>query len=79
MNISVREYVEREGLEQVSDAGALEPLIKKIIDANPKQAEDLKGGKTKLMGFFVGQVMKETSGQANPQQVNSIISSLLGL
>ena len=79
MNISAREYVEREGLEQVSDAGALEPLIKKIIDANPKQAEDLKGGKTKLMGFFVGQVMKETSGQANPQQVNSIISSLLGL
>ena len=79
MNISVKEYVEREGLEQVSDAGALEPLIKKIIDANPKQADDLKGGKTKLMGFFVGQVMKETSGQANPQQVNSIICSLLNL
>ena len=79
LDIPVEKYVAREGLEQVSDAGALEPLIQGIIDANPKQADDLKAGKGKLMGFFVGQVMKETSGQANPQQVNTIIRSLLDL
>ena len=79
LDVPVETYVAREGLEQVSDAGALEPLIQGIIDANPKQADDLKAGKGKLMGFFVGQVMKETSGQANPQQVNTIIRSLLDL
>ena len=79
LDLPVETYVAREGLEQVSDAGALEPLIQGIIDANPKQADDLKAGKGKLMGFFVGQVMKETSGQANPQQVNTIIRSLLDL
>ena len=79
LDVSVKDYVSREGLEQVSDVGALEPLIQRIIDANPKQADDLKAGKGKLMGFFVGQVMKETSGQANPQQVNTIIRSLLDL
>jgi aspartyl-tRNA(Asn)/glutamyl-tRNA(Gln) amidotransferase subunit B len=76
---SPRAYVETKGLKQVSDAGALEPLIQTLIDANPKQANDLREGKDKLMGFFVGQVMKETSGQANPQQVNRILRHLLGL
>jgi aspartyl-tRNA(Asn)/glutamyl-tRNA(Gln) amidotransferase subunit B len=79
LDVSVKDYVSREGLEQVSDVDALGPLIQRIIDANPKQADDLKAGKGKLMGFFVGQVMKETSGQANPQQVNTIIRSLLDL
>ena len=79
LEVSVEDYVASEGLEQVSDIDALEPLIQGIIDANPKQADDLKAGKGKLMGFFVGQVMKETSGQANPQQVNTIIRSLLDL
>jgi aspartyl-tRNA(Asn)/glutamyl-tRNA(Gln) amidotransferase subunit B len=76
---SPRAYVEEKGLKQVSDAGALEPLIQTLIDANPKQANDLREGKDKLMGFFVGQVMKQTSGQANPQQVNRILRNLLGL
>lgn len=76
---SPRTYVETKGLKQVSDAGALEPLIQTLIDANPKQANDLREGKDKLMGFFVGHVMKQTSGQANPQQVNRILRNLLGL
>lgn len=76
---SPRAYVEAKGLRQVSDASALEPLIQGLIEANPKQASELREGKDKLMGFFVGQVMKETSGQANPQQVNTIIRKLLGL
>ncbi|MCB1644118.1 MAG: Asp-tRNA(Asn)/Glu-tRNA(Gln) amidotransferase subunit GatB [Pseudomonadales bacterium] len=72
-------YIEAEGLVQVSDSGSLEPVIDAIIAANPKQVEQLREGKGKLMGFFVGQVMKETGGKANPQQVNDLISKKLGL
>jgi aspartyl-tRNA(Asn)/glutamyl-tRNA(Gln) amidotransferase subunit B len=67
------------GMEQVSDAGAIEAIARKIIAANPKQAEDLKGGKLGLMGFFVGAVMKETKGSANPALVNAAVKSILGL
>jgi len=67
------------GMEQVSDAGAIEAIVRKIIAANPKQAEDLKGGKLGLMGFFVGAVMKETKGSANPALVNAAVKSVLGL
>jgi aspartyl-tRNA(Asn)/glutamyl-tRNA(Gln) amidotransferase subunit B len=70
---SVDEYIEAQGLEQVSDAGALEPVIEGIIADNPKQVKQYKAGKTRILGFFVGQVMKETGGKANPQQVNEII------
>ncbi len=76
---SPREIVRELGMEQVSDASALEPVVKKILDANPKQAEQLRAGKTGLMGFFVGQVMKETKGSANPKLVNEILRKLLGL
>jgi aspartyl-tRNA(Asn)/glutamyl-tRNA(Gln) amidotransferase subunit B len=67
------------GIEQVSDAGAIEGICARLIAANPKQAEQLKAGKTALMGFFVGQVMKETRGSANPQLVNDAIKKLLGI
>lgn len=70
-------YISENDLGQVSDDSALEPLIDKIINDNPKQVEQYKGGKTKLMGFFVGQVMKETGGKANPAQVNEILSAKL--
>ncbi len=66
-------YIEAHGLTQVSDAAELEPVIDRIIETNPKQVEQYKAGKTRLLGFFVGQVMKETGGKANPQQVNEII------
>ena len=67
------------GMEQVSDAGAIDALVQNVILANPKQAEDLKGGKLGLMGFFVGAVMKETKGSANPAMVNAAVKKALGL
>ncbi|MBK1700901.1 Asp-tRNA(Asn)/Glu-tRNA(Gln) amidotransferase GatCAB subunit B [Thiococcus pfennigii] len=65
--------IEAKGLRQISDAGTIEPLIDAIIAANPTQVEQYRAGKEKLFGFFVGQVMKETQGKANPQQVNEIL------
>ncbi len=66
------------GMQQVTDVGAIEAICKRIVDANPKQAEALRGGKTALMGFFVGQVMKETKGSASPAVVNDALKKLLG-
>lgn len=73
----VATYISDHNLSQVSDDSELEPLIDKIISDNPKQVEQFKGGKTKLMGFFVGQVMKETGGKANPAQVNQLLTAKL--
>ncbi len=72
------EIVSRRGLEQVSDTDALEPLIDALIAQNPDKAEAYRGGKTGLLGFFVGQLMKETKGQANPQLAQEIIKKKLG-
>ena len=74
---SIDQIIEERGLVQVSDSSALQPIIEKIVSDNPKQAEQYRGGKTKLMGFFVGQVMKETGGKANPQQVNELLNEIL--
>jgi len=71
------DIVEEKGLKQVSDTGALEAIIKEVIAANPAQVEQYRGGKDKLLGFFVGQVMKATKGQANPAVVNQILKPLL--
>jgi aspartyl-tRNA(Asn)/glutamyl-tRNA(Gln) amidotransferase subunit B len=70
--------MEREGLKQISDAGALEKLVDEAIAANPKQVEQYKAGKTALLGFLVGQVMKASRGQANPAAVNEALKSKLG-
>ncbi|MCF8033807.1 MAG: Asp-tRNA(Asn)/Glu-tRNA(Gln) amidotransferase subunit GatB [Desulfarculaceae bacterium] len=70
--------VEEKGLTQVSDEGELEGLLKEIFAANPEEVEAFKGGKKKLMGFFVGQVMQKTKGQANPKLVNQLVNKLLG-
>ncbi len=67
------------GMRQVSDASAIEAICRRIIEQSPKQAEQLRNGKTAVMGFFVGQVMKETKGSANPPLVNDIIKKLLGI
>jgi aspartyl-tRNA(Asn)/glutamyl-tRNA(Gln) amidotransferase subunit B len=69
--------VAREGLTQISDESALEGIVRDIIAANPGQVAAYRGGKTKLIGFFVGQVMKQTGGQANPQLVNQVLERLL--
>lgn len=70
--------VEEKGLKQVTDLGAIEAVVDEIIAANPKQVEQVKE-KPKTMGWFVGQVMKNTGGKANPQAVNEILKKKLGL
>jgi aspartyl-tRNA(Asn)/glutamyl-tRNA(Gln) amidotransferase subunit B len=70
--------MEREGLKQISDTGALEKLVDEAITANPKQVEQYKAGKTTLLGFLVGQVMKASRGQANPTAVNEALKKKLG-
>ena len=72
------EIVEKRGLSQISDEGAIKAIVKKIVDANPAQVEAYKNGKTNLLGFFVGQVMKETKGRANPKTVNDLIKEIIG-
>ena len=67
------------GMQQVTDAGAIEAVCRQVIEQSPRQAEQLRAGKTNLMGFFVGQVMKATKGAANPQLVNDVLKKLLGL
>ena len=70
--------IEARGLKQVSDSGELEKLVDELIAANPQQVAQYRAGKTKLLGFFVGQAMKATRGQANPQQLNDLLLARLG-
>ena len=74
---SPRAIVEEKGLVQVSDKGEIEIVCQKILDANSSQAEQYTSGKEGLLGFFVGQVMKETRGKANPKVVNDVLKRLL--
>ena len=71
------EIVESKGLTQISDTGALEGVVDKLIADNPGQVDAYRGGKTGLIGWFVGQVMKETKGQANPAMVNQLLKAKL--
>jgi aspartyl-tRNA(Asn)/glutamyl-tRNA(Gln) amidotransferase subunit B len=70
--------VEREGLKQISDSGALEKIIADVIAANPKQVEQYRGGKTTVINFLVGQAMKATRGQANVAAVTELFKKELG-
>lgn len=70
--------VEKKGLSQISDEGAIKELVQKVVDAHPNEVEAYKNGKTNLLGFFVGQVMKETKGRANPKTVNQLIKEFIG-
>jgi aspartyl-tRNA(Asn)/glutamyl-tRNA(Gln) amidotransferase subunit B len=65
--------VEERGLGQISDTGALEAIVARLVAENPGPAEEYRQGRTRVLGFFVGQVMKETKGQANPQLVNELL------
>ncbi len=69
--------VAEKGMVQISDEGALRAIIQKVMDAAPKNVEDYRAGKDKLFGFFVGQVMKESKGSANPELVNSLLKEML--
>jgi len=69
--------IEKHGWKQVTDSGAIEQLIDEILVNNPKQLQQYRDGKEKLFGFFVGQVMKASKGQANPGQVNELLKKKL--
>ncbi len=71
------EIVKEKGLVQITDTSAIEKIVDEVIAANPKEAESYRGGKTALMGFFVGQVMKASGGKANPKAVNEILKAKL--
>jgi aspartyl-tRNA(Asn)/glutamyl-tRNA(Gln) amidotransferase subunit B len=71
------QIIEAKGLQQMSDTGELERMISALIEANPEQVEQFRAGKTRIKGFFVGQIMKETKGKANPQIVNQILEDKL--
>lgn len=70
--------VKERGLIQVSDTGAIDAAVQKVLAANPSEVEAYRGGKTKLISFFVGQVMREMRGKANPAMVNEALSRFLG-
>ncbi len=74
---SADQIIEEQGLKQVTDSGAIEAILDEIIAANLGQFEELKGGKDKMLGFFVGQVMKASKGKANPGMVNQLIQKKL--
>lgn len=69
--------IEKHGLKQVTDTGAIEALVEKIIADNPNQVADYRGGKDKLFGYFVGQAMKVSGGKINPQQLNDLLKKKL--
>ncbi len=75
---SAADIVEREGLKQESDTGAIEAKIAEVLAANEDKVAEYRGGKDKLFGFFVGQTMKAMQGKANPQVVNELLKKLLG-
>ncbi len=69
--------IEKEGLKQITDTGAIEQAIAQVMAANPQQLADYRAGKDKLFGFFVGQVMKATQGKANPAELNRLLAEKL--
>jgi aspartyl-tRNA(Asn)/glutamyl-tRNA(Gln) amidotransferase subunit B len=69
--------VEAEGLVQVTDEAAIEAVVRKVVEANPQQVEKYRKGNEKLLGFFVGQVMRETAGKASPELVNQLLRRIL--
>jgi aspartyl-tRNA(Asn)/glutamyl-tRNA(Gln) amidotransferase subunit B len=74
---SAHTIVEEKGLRQISDDESLEAMIAEVLEANPGPVEDVKAGKSKAIGFLVGQVMKASKGKANPQRVNELIRQKL--
>ncbi|MEC4983909.1 MAG: Asp-tRNA(Asn)/Glu-tRNA(Gln) amidotransferase subunit GatB [Oscillatoria sp. PMC 1068.18] len=74
---SAKKIVESKGMVQISDSGELEKIIDEVLAAHPKEVEQFHNGKTKLKGFFVGQVMKKTSGRADPKLTNQLLGKKL--
>ena len=74
----VEKIIRERGLEQISDTASIDALVQKVIDANPEQVAQYRGGKMQVLGFLVGQIMKASQGKANPKQVNEALRRLLG-
>ncbi len=74
---SADEIIESKGLKQITDTGAIEALVDEVLANNPNQVEAYKGGQEKMLGYFVGQIMKASGGQANPGQVNKMLMDKL--
>ena len=70
---SAEEIIEKKGLVQITDDSEIENIVNQVIENNPSQVKDYLDGKSQLLGYFVGQIMKETKGKANPQKVNEIL------
>ena len=76
-DLNAQDFIKEKGIEQVSDKSQIESLINSVLQKNEKMVNEYKSGKDKLFGFFVGQVMKESKGKANPQLVNQVLKELL--
>jgi aspartyl-tRNA(Asn)/glutamyl-tRNA(Gln) amidotransferase subunit B len=78
---SADQVIEAKGLRQITDSGAIEALVDEVIAANPQQVENYRNAEPekqpKMLGFFVGQIMKKSQGKANPQQVNELLRKKL--
>ena len=72
-----REIVEEKGLQQVTDPGAVAPIVEQVLEANPDKVEEYRGGRKGLLGFFVGQVMRESGGTASPELVQELVRERL--
>ena len=75
---SAGSIVEEKGLKQITDSSAIEKIVAEVLQANPGQVEEFKGGKEKVLGFLVGQVMKASKGKANPAMVNKLLKKKMG-
>jgi aspartyl-tRNA(Asn)/glutamyl-tRNA(Gln) amidotransferase subunit B len=71
------DIVEKQGLKQVTDPGAIEKIVDEVLAASPSQIADYKAGKDKMFGYFVGQIMKKSGGKANPGIVNDLLKAKL--
>jgi len=76
-SMSVDQIIKKNNIEQISDPDLLTNVVKKLLEMHPKEVQDYKNGKEKLMGFFVGQIMKETQGKANPKILNQVLIKIL--
>ena len=76
-NISPQNIVKEKGLAMISDSASILPIIEELIIQYPKEVESFKEGKTKLLGFFVGQLMKKTKGKADPKLANKLLAEKL--
>jgi aspartyl-tRNA(Asn)/glutamyl-tRNA(Gln) amidotransferase subunit B len=75
---SADEIIEKQGLKQITDTGAIEALVDEVLAANQKSVEEFRAGKEKAFNALVGQAMKATKGKANPQQVTDLLKKKLG-